>query len=62
MADDRLSIDAKLMLASHFAWGDDTVVTLGNEVSRMTEQSRMAMTELMMDGALVMAGDDDIFR
>lgn len=55
----KLSTMAQLILATHFAWGDDTVLTMGNEVSRMTALSRKAMSELIMAGIILAAKADD---
>lgn len=55
----KLSTHAQLILATHFAWGDDTTLTMGNEVSRMTARSRKAMSELIMAGIIVAEKADD---
>jgi predicted ArsR family transcriptional regulator len=55
----KLSVTAQVILASHFALGDGTVLTMGNEVSRMTERCREAMSELIMEGIIVAAKADD---
>lgn len=54
-----LSVDARLILATHFAMGDGTVLTMGNEVSRMTAASREAMSELIMAGIIHAEKADD---
>lgn len=55
----KLSTHAQLILATHFAWGESTTLTMGNEVSRMTAKSREAMSELIMAGVIVAAKADD---
>lgn len=55
----KLSTTAQLILATHFAWGDETTLTMGNEVSRMTFASRNAMSELIMAGVIVAKKADD---
>jgi hypothetical protein len=43
-----LSITAQVILATHWGFGDNTKLTMGNEKSRMTSRCREAMTELIL--------------
>jgi len=54
-----LSITAQVILATHWGLGDNTVLTIGNEISRMTPRCRNAMTELMLANIVKSEKADD---